>query len=47
MLRLIGFYDYTVILTYLSLLSAIVGMGLSSGGAVYRRCAVPGIFRRV
>lgn len=32
MLRLIGFYDYTVILTYVSLLSAIVGMGLSSRG---------------
>ena len=26
MLRLIGFYDYTVILTYLSLFSAVIGM---------------------
>lgn len=32
MLRLIGFYDYTVILTYLSLLSAVAGMALASGG---------------
>ncbi len=32
MFRLIGFYDYTVILTYLSLLSAIIGMRLSSQG---------------
>jgi len=33
MLRFIGFYDYTVILTYLSLLSAICGMVLSARGA--------------
>ena len=32
MFRLIGFYDYTVILTYTSLLSAITGMALSSRG---------------
>lgn len=32
MLRLIGFYDYTVILTYLSLFSAVAGMGLASRG---------------
>ncbi len=32
MLKLIGFYDYTVILTYLSLISAVVGMVLSSKG---------------
>ena len=31
-MKLIGFYDYTVILTYLSICSAIVGMLLSSGG---------------
>jgi len=30
MLRFIGFYDYTVILTYLSLCSAVVGMTLAS-----------------
>ena len=33
MLRFIGFYDYTVILTYLSLLSAICGMVFSARGA--------------
>ena len=32
MLRLIGFYDYTVILTYASLFSAVLGMTLSSQG---------------
>ncbi len=32
MLKLIGFYDYTVILTYLSLISGVVGMVLSSRG---------------
>lgn len=32
MLRLIGFYDYTVILTYASLLSAVVGMMMASNG---------------
>ena len=32
MLRLIGFYDYTVILTYLSLVSAVVGMILTARG---------------
>ena len=32
MLRFIGFYDYTVILTYTSLLSAIAGMALSAKG---------------
>lgn len=31
-MRLIGFYDYTVILTYVSLLSAVLGMSLSSRG---------------
>ena len=31
-MKLIGFYDYTVILTYLSICSAIVGMLLASGG---------------
>lgn len=30
MLKLIGFYDYTVILTYMSLLSALCGMVLAS-----------------
>lgn len=30
MLRFIGFYDYTVILTYVSLLSAVLGMHLAS-----------------
>ncbi len=29
-MKLIGFYDYTVILTYLSLVSAVIGMVLSS-----------------
>ena len=33
MLRLIGFYDYTVILTYLSLLSAVIGMNFAAKGA--------------
>jgi len=33
MLRFIGFYDYTVILTYLSLLSAVFGMTLAHKGA--------------
>lgn len=33
MLRFIGFYDYTVILTYTSLLSAVIGSILSSKGA--------------
>lgn len=33
MLRFIGVYDYTVILTYLSLFSAVGGMVLSSKGA--------------
>ena len=32
MLKLIGFYDYTVILTYLSLLSAVLGMNFASKG---------------
>lgn len=32
MLRLIGFYDYTVILTYLSLFSAVIGMVISTKG---------------
>ena len=31
-MKLIGFYDYTVILTYLSLLSAVAGMFLASNG---------------
>lgn len=31
-MRFIGFYDYTVILTYLSLASALTGMALSSRG---------------
>lgn len=34
MLRLIGFYDYTVILTYLSLVSALVGMTAAHRGLV-------------
>lgn len=33
MLHFIGFYDYTVILTYISLFSAIYGMILSADGA--------------
>ncbi len=33
MLKLIGFYDYTVILTYMSLVSAVIGMVLSSRGS--------------
>lgn len=33
MLKLIGFYDYTVILTYLSLLSAIAGMNFAVKGS--------------
>ena len=33
MLRLIGFYDYTVILTYMSLFSAVVGMVKAAEGA--------------
>ena len=33
MLKLIGFYDYTVILTYLSLLSAVVGMNFAAKGS--------------
>ena len=32
-MRLIGFYDYTVILTYLSVISAVVGMTFSHNGA--------------
>ena len=32
MLRFIGFYDYTVILTYMSLISAVCGIFLSSKG---------------
>ena len=32
MLRLIGVYDYTVILTYMSLVSAVIGMVLASNG---------------
>ncbi len=32
MLKLIGFYDYTVILTYMSLVSGVVSMVLSSRG---------------
>ena len=32
MLRLIGFYDYTVILTYLSLVSAVLGMVMAHKG---------------
>ena len=32
MLRFIGFYDYTVVLTYLSLISAVTGILLSSRG---------------
>ncbi len=31
-MKLIGFYDYTVILTYMSLVSAVIGMVLSSKG---------------
>lgn len=31
-MKLIGFYDYTVILTYLSLVSAVVGMTLACSG---------------
>ena len=30
MLKLIGFYDYTVILTYMSLLSAVIGMNFAA-----------------
>ena len=32
MLRFIGIYNYTVILTYCSLLSAVIGMTLSAKG---------------
>ena len=32
MFRFIGFYDYTVILTYMSLLSAVLGMTFAHGG---------------
>ena len=32
-MKFIGFYDYTVILTYLSLISAFVGMGFAHGGS--------------
>ncbi len=32
MLKLIGFYDYTVILTYLSLVSAVIGTVMASRG---------------
>ena len=34
MFRLLGFYDYTVILTYLSLLSAVSGIFLASKGSL-------------
>lgn len=33
MFRFIGFYDYTVLLTYLSLLSSVIGMSLASRGS--------------
>lgn len=32
-MKLIGFYDYTVILTYLSLISAVLGMTLACSGS--------------
>jgi len=32
-MKLIGFYDYTVILTYMSIVSAVIGMVLASGGS--------------
>ena len=32
-MKLIGFYDYTVILTYLSIISALIGMVQASNGA--------------
>ena len=32
-MKLIGFYDYTVILTYASIAFAVIGMALASGGA--------------
>ena len=31
-MRFIGFYDYTVILTYMNLVSGLIGMGLASAG---------------
>jgi CDP-diacylglycerol--serine O-phosphatidyltransferase len=31
-MKLIGFYDYTVILTYISIVSAVIGMTLASNG---------------
>ena len=31
-MRFIGFYDYTVILTYMSLISAVCGMTFASRG---------------
>ena len=33
MLKLIGFYDYTVILTYLSVMSAVIGMNFAAKGS--------------
>ena len=35
MLRFIGFYDYTVILTYLSLVSAVTGITAASRGSLH------------
>ena len=32
-MKLIGFYDYTVILTYVSIVSAVIGMVFASGGS--------------
>ena len=33
MMKLIGFYDYTVILTYISLVSSVIGMVKAAAGS--------------
>lgn len=44
-IRLIGVYDYTVVLTYISLVITLVGISLAIEGS-FRSCAfLPGVVR--
>ena len=42
-IRLIGVYDYTVVLTYISLVITLVGISLAIEGSF--RCFLPGVVR--
>ncbi len=44
---MIGFYDYTVVVTYISLISSIIGIFMAIEGRMQLAVFLPGLFRSV